>query len=160
MSVVQCCPYEEKERCKYEIYYGQPRFDKCSTCNRMKKKPAEFELLKQENACKKMLQKGIEEFIKKKGFKRMQIILTEQEYNKLISQSNQNTNWELYAHDLEKKIDDIFNAGKKVMFDAMHKDTIDYLREKGFTFEDIETFISILRQKHNIPTEFNGMFKI
>lgn len=64
----------------------------------------------------------------------MQIILTEQEYNKLISQSKQNTEWETYAHDLEKKIDDIFNAGKKVMFDAMHKDTISYLREKGFSF--------------------------
>ena len=33
----------------------------------------------------------------------MQVILTEQEYNKLISQSKQNTNWESYAHDLEKR---------------------------------------------------------
>lgn len=84
----------------------------------------------------------------------MQIILTEQEYNKLISQSMQNTNWESYAHNLEKKIDYIFNVGKKVMY----KDIINYLREKGFTFEDIETLMSILRQRHDIPTDFNGVF--
>lgn len=37
MSLVRCCPYrEEKENCKYEVYYGQPRFDKCPTCKRMK----------------------------------------------------------------------------------------------------------------------------
>lgn len=40
MSIVKCCPYreEEKELCKYEIYYGQPRFCKCSTCGRFLKK--------------------------------------------------------------------------------------------------------------------------
>lgn len=83
----------------------------------------------------------------------MQVILTEQEYNKLISQSKQNTNWESYAHELEKKIDGIFNAGKKAMFDAMHKDTINFLEGKGLVSEDIEAFMSILRQKHDIPTE-------
>lgn len=87
----------------------------------------------------------------------MQVILTEQEYNKLTSQSKRNASWESYAHDLEKKIDDIFNAGKKFMFDAMYKDTIYYLREKGFSFEDIETFMSNLGQRYNIPTEFNGV---
>jgi hypothetical protein len=88
----------------------------------------------------------------------MQVILTEQEYNKLISQSKQNANLESYAHELEKKTDDIFNAGKKVMFGAMYKDTIDYLREKGLSFEDIETFMSNLRQKHDIPTDFNANY--
>lgn len=50
MSIVQCCPYsEEQENCKFEKYYGQPRFDKCSTCDRMEKELTQLELLKQEN---------------------------------------------------------------------------------------------------------------
>lgn len=36
MGIVNHCPYiEEKENCKFEIYDGQPRFDKCSTCDRV-----------------------------------------------------------------------------------------------------------------------------
>lgn len=39
MSITRPCPYsEEKEFCKYETYRGQPRFDKCSTCERFLKK--------------------------------------------------------------------------------------------------------------------------
>lgn len=34
MSIVQSCPYSrDRELCKYEIYYGQPRLDKCPTCS-------------------------------------------------------------------------------------------------------------------------------
>lgn len=34
MSIVQSCPYSrDRELCKYEIYYGQPRLDKCHTCS-------------------------------------------------------------------------------------------------------------------------------
>lgn len=36
MSIATYCPYsEERENCKYEIYDGQPRYDKCSTCNQI-----------------------------------------------------------------------------------------------------------------------------
>jgi DNA-binding phage protein len=39
MSIGKCCPYsDEKENCKFEIYYGQPRFEKCPTCERFLKK--------------------------------------------------------------------------------------------------------------------------
>lgn len=38
MSIARCCPYsDEKENCKFEIYSGFPRFDKCSTCERFLK---------------------------------------------------------------------------------------------------------------------------
>lgn len=38
MSIAKCCPYsDEKENCKFEIYSGHPRFDKCSTCERFLK---------------------------------------------------------------------------------------------------------------------------
>lgn len=37
MSRARCCPYStEEENCKFEIYAGQPSFDKCSTCDRVK----------------------------------------------------------------------------------------------------------------------------
>ena len=33
MSIATYCPYsEEKDNCKYEIYDGQPKYDKYSTC--------------------------------------------------------------------------------------------------------------------------------
>lgn len=39
MSIATYCPYsEERENCKYEIYDGQPKYDKCSTCNRYRTK--------------------------------------------------------------------------------------------------------------------------
>lgn len=50
MSIAQPCPYdEEKEFCKYEIYRGQPRFDKCPTCSRSKKEPTELEVKVSDN---------------------------------------------------------------------------------------------------------------
>ena len=34
MSIATYCPYSKlRENCKYEIYDGQPKYDKCSTCN-------------------------------------------------------------------------------------------------------------------------------
>ena len=39
MSIATYCPYsKERENCKYEIYDGQPKYDKCSTCNWYKTK--------------------------------------------------------------------------------------------------------------------------
>ena len=39
MSIATYCPYsEERENCKYEIYDGQPKYDKCSTCNQYRTK--------------------------------------------------------------------------------------------------------------------------
>lgn len=86
MSIAQCCPYsDEKEECKYERYWFHPRLDKCSTCERKKRKEPD---LKQENEQLKArvsylednlrvarkdrerlqedVAKGIEEFIKEK----------------------------------------------------------------------------------------------
>lgn len=35
MSIVRPCPYDEdRELCKYEIYYGEPNFSKCKNCSR------------------------------------------------------------------------------------------------------------------------------
>lgn len=40
MSVAKCCPYSaDYENCKFELYSGQLKFNKCSTCDRMKKLP-------------------------------------------------------------------------------------------------------------------------
>lgn len=42
MSIARSCPHsEEKDNCKFETYYGHPRLEKCSTCNRIKKEPTE-----------------------------------------------------------------------------------------------------------------------
>ena len=39
MAIATYCPYSKlREDCKYETYYGQPRYDKCSTCNQYKTK--------------------------------------------------------------------------------------------------------------------------
>ena len=33
MSIANYCPYsKERDYCKYEIYEGHPRYDKCPTC--------------------------------------------------------------------------------------------------------------------------------
>ena len=45
MSIATYCPYsEERENCKYEIYDGQPKYDKCSTCKYRTKVSGESEL--------------------------------------------------------------------------------------------------------------------
>ena len=39
MSIATYYPYSKlRENCKYEIYEGQPRYDKCSTCSRYRTK--------------------------------------------------------------------------------------------------------------------------
>ena len=45
MSIATYCPYsEERENCKYEIYDGQPKYDKCSTCKFKTKVSSESKL--------------------------------------------------------------------------------------------------------------------
>ena len=45
MSIATYCPYsEEKDNCKYEIYDGQPKYDKYSTCKYKTKVSGESEL--------------------------------------------------------------------------------------------------------------------
>lgn len=39
MSIARSCPHsEEKDNCKFETYYGHPRLNKCSTCDRIGEK--------------------------------------------------------------------------------------------------------------------------
>lgn len=88
MSIARCCPYsDEKENCKYEIYSGQPKFEKCPTCDRKKKADEKPDLKKENEELKARVSylednlrvarkdrerlqedvaKGIEEFIKEK----------------------------------------------------------------------------------------------
>ena len=38
MSIARPCPYSsDYENCKYEKYYGEPKLEKCGTCDRYKK---------------------------------------------------------------------------------------------------------------------------
>lgn len=47
MSIVNLCPYDNDEHCKYEIYYGEPMYSKCKNCDKNKnvstKKTMKFE---------------------------------------------------------------------------------------------------------------------
>lgn len=88
----------------------------------------------------------------------MHVILTEQEYKELISQSKKDTSWESYVNVLEKKTDDIFNAGKKAMFEDMYNGIIYYLRGKGLDSEDIGIFMDTIRQRHDVPTDITEHF--
>ena len=45
MSIAHYCPYSKlRENCKYEIYEGHPKYDKCPTCKYRTKVSGESEL--------------------------------------------------------------------------------------------------------------------
>lgn len=137
MSIARDCPYSgEQERCKYELDSGQPRFEKCSTCERFLKQKG--------NYCENKKLRTYEETLKlvREGA----IDLTQQEYFSTVAKSNEKYHslHEGYAFLLEK-VEDV-----KRQFDILYNTRLPTIWESTKA-EDFDcAMLQLKAMLHNI----------